>query len=333
MSAIVSKVVPGSQAERAGLQRGDVLCYGGSDGTLEINYNQFLAMARSPQRPLTLDIRRIVTKASPSAVGAGYGSSMGGGRSSAGRAGGGSADAEARRKAVIAAAEARERKHKAKERPMAKVASRTKKDDQGAESVLLPLDDTPQSDEARRAIQAAKSGENQLAAQLGYNPYETNKVTAGQARNATVATKHGSVQGGAGDTSSYSGAGSGNIPTVAPPRDAFEEAPSLAFQDALETLLTSGGSYKGSLTVMRKLMVNATTKGQTDEKFRKVRLTNAKIQAAITDVHGALDCMMAVGFQLTELEGDGEPYLVYPPGDKGPSWLPSALKQMERHEK
>ena len=51
-SAIVNQVVPGSQAEAAGLQRGDVLCFAGSEGQSEIPYSMFLEMAKSPQRPL-----------------------------------------------------------------------------------------------------------------------------------------------------------------------------------------------------------------------------------------------------------------------------------------
>ena len=51
-SAIVSQVVPGSQAERSGLQRGDVLCFSGSGGQNEIPYKMFLDIAQSEQRPI-----------------------------------------------------------------------------------------------------------------------------------------------------------------------------------------------------------------------------------------------------------------------------------------
>ncbi len=51
-SAIVNMVVAGSQAEAAGLQRGDVLCFAGSDGQNEMPYSMFLEMAKSSQRPL-----------------------------------------------------------------------------------------------------------------------------------------------------------------------------------------------------------------------------------------------------------------------------------------
>ena len=51
-SAIVSAVVEGSQAEAAGLVRGDVLCVAGSNGQDEMPYAVFLDLARSPQRPI-----------------------------------------------------------------------------------------------------------------------------------------------------------------------------------------------------------------------------------------------------------------------------------------
>lgn len=51
-SAIVNQVIPGSQAEAAGLQRGDILCFAGSNGQEEIMYDMFLQLAQSGQRPL-----------------------------------------------------------------------------------------------------------------------------------------------------------------------------------------------------------------------------------------------------------------------------------------
>jgi len=51
-SAIVNMVVEGSQAEAAGLQRGDVLCFAGSDGQEEMPYSMFLEIAKSKQRPI-----------------------------------------------------------------------------------------------------------------------------------------------------------------------------------------------------------------------------------------------------------------------------------------
>ena len=51
-SAIVNEVVPGGQAETAGLKRGDILCFAGSNGQEEIMYDMFLQLAKSNQRPI-----------------------------------------------------------------------------------------------------------------------------------------------------------------------------------------------------------------------------------------------------------------------------------------
>ena len=51
-SAIVNQVVEGSQAEAAGLQRGDILCFAGSNGQEEIEYDLFLQLVKSGERPI-----------------------------------------------------------------------------------------------------------------------------------------------------------------------------------------------------------------------------------------------------------------------------------------
>mmetsp|Transcript_21943 Transcript_21943/g.50642 ORF Transcript_21943/g.50642 Transcript_21943/m.50642 type:complete len:406 (+) Transcript_21943:1-1218(+) len=322
-SAIVSEVVPGSQAQAAGLQRGDILCYGGTNGEAEISYKHFLQMAQSTERPLCLDIRRVDTKAAVPD------SSR-------------SAEAYSRKQAVIAAAEARERKNKAITKPLKHVTKSTLDAQNVAQGNSVSVDEpqlTPMSEEARRAVEAAKQSENQLAAQLGYNPYEASKSTSGQARNATVTMTHGSV-------SASNEAAPGGVAPPAQPVSAPEPAKnaskvpsvSVAFEQAFELLVTGNilqDAVLNSLSIMRKLIVNATTKGQNTAdlaaaaKFRKVRLSNPKIKAAITDVHGGLELMLSVGFQLSD-EG-GESFLVYPPGDNGPAWLPRALQQMEQY--
>lgn len=51
-TAIVHEVVAGGQAERAGMLRGDALCFAGSNGQEEIMYDMFLDLAKSNQRPI-----------------------------------------------------------------------------------------------------------------------------------------------------------------------------------------------------------------------------------------------------------------------------------------
>lgn len=210
-------------------------------------------------------------------------------------------------------------------------------------------DMAPMSEESKRAAAAAKQGERQLAQQLGYNPYEPARATAGQARTATTTAQHGSINAeGAGG-----GAGAGQtttLPTVAPPAQpttpaesndddydgngySFPIEPSEEFSQALATMLSSSSQtiVASSCTIMSKLLINATTKGQAkgedSAKFRRVRLENAKIKAALVDVPGAIEVMLATGFQLDEQ--DGESVLVFPANNTGPEWLPTALKQME----
>jgi len=331
-TAIVHEVVAGGQAEKAGMLRGDVLCFAGSNGQEEIMYDMFLDLARSNQRPIELEVRRISTslekKKAPSAT------------SGAGK----SADAEARRKAVIAAAEAREKAHKIRSKPMKQVTKSTLAkqqqllEQQQLEQQLDPSSQEPKSEESRLAAEAAKHKEAQVAAQLGYNPYEISRSTAGQARTATTAVQHGTIKAdSAGDHLPTSSDGQ-HLPSVAPPRDAAipaddEEELPLEFQHARATMAstTDPTALSSSLNIIKKLLTNATTKGQKPgedaAKFRKVRLANAKIKAAIVDVEGAVELMLACGFTLQEQ--DGESVLLYPADTPGPEWLPTALKQLE----
>ena len=345
-TAIVSQVLPDTQAAAAQLQRGDVICVADTQGEVEMLYDDFLKVAASDVRPLVFDIRRIDGVGSVAAAG--------------GSAGGSStADAYAKRQAVIAAAEARDKAHKKKTKPIAKgtgtdltSADRKKIEEQREEQARKNAEEgigtTATSAESKRAVEAAKAGEAQHAATLGYNPYETNKVSAGQARTATVAVTHGALggtggSGGRSNATSSSAAAPGTVSAPSNPVSATS-ADDLTnidpqFDEAFEAVAfhtSNNETAKQALTTMKKLIVNATTKGQTGDeetsaKFRRVRLSNPKIKAAITDVHGALDLMMSVGFVLRENDDDGETYLVFPPGSTGPSWLPRALKKMEKY--
>jgi len=328
-TAIVSEVFEGTQASVAGLERGDILCLEGTDGEEEMTYDMFLDMAKNPHRPLVFDVRRITTKTTISMP------------EQKGWRGGGGASAEAysRKQAMVAAAEAREKVAKKRERGMTKKKATTK-EQQTVVDLNSEISNLPQSEEARRAISDAKKSENNWASQLGYNPYETNKSSSGQARNATMTAQHGSVN---------SGAEAQFIPSIASPRDIVAENTetrptkskvpiSWEFKQAYEETITGNAqeAVVNSFGIMRKLLVNATTKGQNGNnadsaKFRKVRLTNAKIRQAISEVHGALDIMLSCGFQLVE-EGQ-ETYLMFPADFKGAPWLANALNMMQQYGK
>jgi len=333
-TAIIAAVVPNSQAEKAGLQRGDIVCHPHSNGDEGIRYDQFIAMARSGSRPLIFQVRRI--ESSVLSGGDGYANS----KSTAGRV---SADSYARKQAVIAAAEARDAKHKAKQKPLQKTGKRM--DDLNPnQQQTYEHNQTNDSEETRRAIAAIKQAEKDDAVKLGYNPYETNKMTSGQAKTATVVMTQGEISAGNVPSKIAAGGGEPSSPgMVNGPSDPTSqtEKPSQEFEQAFSTLVTSSNSDHSallkSINIMRKLINNAITKGQqgsveASTKFRRVRLSNPKIKEAIVDISGALDLMMAVGFVLIENDVDGETYLVFPTGAKGASWLGGALGMMESYE-
>jgi len=356
-TAIVAAVAPESQAGAANLQRGDIICHAGSNGQEEIMYEQFLAMAASDQRPLVFDVRRV-----DGAVGAGHSSAAAAATTSSKGVGGGlfqnrkkesvsSAEAYARKQAVIAAAEARDKAHKAKTKQVTKKKNNTLTNN-NATSPNQEICAEPKTEQARKAVEDSKRYEVEHAAKLGYNPYETARMGAGQARNATVAMTHGTMNAGAGnETNTTTPAAAAVLAPnrVAPPSNPVQPTEDVdmnapinpAFDEAYTTIILSSTSQSttlSSFSIMRKLIVNATTKGQTGDeatssKFRRVRLSNAKIAAAITHVSGALELMLSVGFELSENAEDGETYLVYPPGEKGPGWLGRGLKRMELYEK
>lgn len=329
-TAIVAMVVPGSQAEKAGMLRGDILCFSGSNGSEEIMYDMFIQLAASDQRPLCFELRRVQSKATKNASN-NSSSSL-------------SAEAYARKQAVIAAAEKREKANKNKLKPLPKkkdnlpallsTADRQRLEEERRARAAAQANEEPRTEASRKAREEAKNREATNAAQLGYNPYETSRATAGQARTATVAQTHGTMQDGGGEP---------RLPAVRPPAEtpAIKDGIVLSsyFMEAFELVATrnENAAAISSVGIMRKLIVNATTKGQNrdDEvsaaKFRKVRLANAKIKAVIVDVEGALDVMLSVGFQLAE--EDGESVLIFPAGGIIEEWLPAALTQMERYEK
>lgn len=349
-TAIVSMVVDGGQADRAGLKRGDIVCFHGSNGQEEMMFDMFIELAKSNQRPLCFEVRRIQqvkNKNQQQQV------------TAADRDPKSSAEAYNRKQAMIAAAEARDKAHKKKTAPSnaAKKALKQKASSSSASGAnannSTAADDhhaEPKSELSRAAAEAAKLSEARTAAELGYNPYETNRVTAGQARNATVAVAHGTIRHqdstGGGGSSSQQQAAAAASPAAAPqqvrpPQDALvaEDLDAAVvdmdphFEQAYETLITGNPDHvtKSSLVILQKLLVNATTKAE--DKFKRVRLGNEKIKAAVVDVEGALELLMSAGFELTTEDSTQESVLVYPPGRDAPAWLPRALKQMEGYAK
>ena len=85
-----------------------------------------------------------------------------------------SAASDARRAAVIAAAEKRNDKSKKMQRPLPKRPIDLKNN-----TKLYDHSDVggAKTEEAKRAVEAARAGEVETANRLGYNPYETVKMS------------------------------------------------------------------------------------------------------------------------------------------------------------
>lgn len=66
-----------------------------------------------------------------------------------------------------------------------------------------------------------------------------------------------------------------------------------------------------AVEMIHKLTYNCATQ-PTEEKFRKVRLANAKVKAVLGDTPGAVEAMTALGWSHEEVEG--ETVLVVPTG-------------------
>ena len=343
--AIISLVTPGSQAEKAGLQRGDAICFADSNGSEEIQYKLFLQMVRADDRPLVFEVRRLDSVGGTARISESQGKTKGKKVR---------ADDEARRQAVIAAAEARDKQNKQKKKPIRKNTELSMADkkriqekrDQLAIKNETYMSNAPMSEEARRAVEAAKSDEVAHTNKLGYNPYETMKGTGQQASNTVTAIKHGAVDAGVPtsntNTTQKKIVGGNIIPKSSPGAakktgmsSQLSEGPiNPVFDDAFATLVTSNTSKDGikkSLRILRKLIQNATAP-DADESKRKVRLSNANkhIQAAVNEMDGAIDLMFSAGFMLIE-DAEDETYLIYPPGEI-PDWLPTGLERMERYE-
>jgi len=344
---IVSDVVPGGQSAGLGLMRGDLICIDGIDKDSiddeEMMFEMFMALARSEKRPFSVQIRRV--KVSKEAASASSNNVVGGK--------GGRATDDARRRAVIAAAEAREKASKKKSAPLSRSGTTSLyKKQLNRSDVNEGLLKPDQSDDTKRLIAAAKAGEASTAHNLGYNPYATAKMSSGQAKTAVVTTTHGDLNNASEGTLPPPPPNRTSLPqpgAVLPPQLAtsaeadgseYQQQINEQFDEAFLMITTSSSIEskvkKNSLTIVRKLINNAITKGQIPgedgEKFRRVRLSNQKIKAAIVDVQGALDLIMSCGFELVEDNNTSETVLVYP-ADKGvPHWISRAVANLQAYE-
>ena len=242
------------------------------------------------------------------------------------------AESYALKQAVAAAAEAR---HNARSKTIPKSTLMYRKEKLMEKQPQNQQYEVNGSEKTRRAVAEIKQAEKAYVANLGFNPYESQNMTSGQSRTASVAASHGELNVSQTSTNAYYT----NIQQGTSRYGIAAQGLNPAFEDAFVTLVTSHPDETAilkSMTIMRKIIFNATTKGQqrNDEessKYRQVRLSNPKVASAITNMPGALDLMMLVGFELSENEGDGETYLVFSLGKRGPEWLNGALSKMEAY--
>ena len=101
-------------------------------------------------------------------------------------------------------------------------------------------------------------------------------------------------------------------------------------KEALE-LLTSESVNKDSqqicyaLNTVRKMIQNATTRGQQDSKYRRIPLDSKCIQKC--NIEGAVELVLALGFDVKE-DFDDRKYFVYP-RQEAPDWIPAAIEAID----
>jgi len=288
----VVSVESGGAGEAAGLIRGDVICFGGSDGMAEITFEHFAIMVE--------DL-------------------------CSGESGAGFLEIEVLRDAVIAAAAAREAARKKNEVKPKKSAPGPSFRGSKYETVTYDLPPPSSSQESMAAVKAAKAREEAISSSLGYNPYEVVKSGSSLAH----------TQAGTTPSENQKIEAKRDLPETKGNEKKGQYIINEQFDEHLGFILShsENKSAKQSLLTMRKLILNATTKGQIEgessEKFRRIRLANTRIAKDIVSVEGALELMMLIGFQLAEDAETKESVLVFPAGTTGPQWLEDGLNRMK----
>ncbi|KAG6579968.1 PUB domain protein [Phytophthora cinnamomi] len=138
--------------------------------------------------------------------------------------------------------------------------------------------------------------------QMGFNPYAATFSSSTQAVSAMNA-----ISAGAGPPPAPAAAPFPAIPQVAAPGGATSSS-GAAENGAVYVLLRQDPACAiTAAETLIKILTNV-IKSPQEEKFRKVRLTNAAIQSKLVAVPGAIDILAEAGFIRMEL--DGEVYLM-----------------------
>ncbi|KAE9332313.1 hypothetical protein PF008_g15010 [Phytophthora fragariae] len=139
--------------------------------------------------------------------------------------------------------------------------------------------------------------------QMGFNPYAATYSSSTQAVSAMNAI-------GAGPPAAAA--------SVMPPPAPFPAVPQVGVTSSLDAVETGAGAVYvllrqdparaiAAAETLVKMLTNV-VKNPQEEKFRKIRLSNAAIQAKLVAVPGAVDILAEAGFSRMEL--DGEVYLM-----------------------
>ena len=272
-AAFVASVAAGGAAEKAGVEKGDVVV--GIDNVDVATYDEFMATFRgADHRPVTFSLTRIVSAK------------------------------DARREAQAKAALERDGAW------AKRVASRpqggrsgykgpSSSEDQGGRG----LPDGPMNPETEAAWKAAQERHAAEAKHLGYDPYKSLSTGSGAGGAAVAAASSSSSSATTIPPSSGT--------TSAPDDSAAYDRASEEADVVVQALVANGdkAAVKTCLSTVLKLMENAISKD--DDKFKRVRLANPNIQSRILAVQGGLEALVTAGFQLTT-EDNEETALLLP---------------------
>lgn len=297
-TTIVATVLEDSQASRAGVKPGDILCVSGTYGKEEIVFEEFLEMARSEDRPLRFDVRRFKRKLN--------------GIVSSERMGEESADVASRKQLVAEAARDRQDTFRS-ERTM-KPANGLPRD--GPSIRLTPLQAKLQSD--RKAALDA----NNLQPQSEASRIAVDKVKAVETLSKVK------------DAAFSSAPSKGLIHKPGLPTNSDFDR----LYEVVVSTNAHDDVVRCFATIQRLLVNATTkgqdANEETAARFRRVRLEgNTRIKVSVLQVEGAVELLLCCGFQMGTDEKTKGSLLLYPPFDNGPSWLSTALYRMESYGK
>ncbi|KAF0693050.1 Aste57867_15945 [Aphanomyces stellatus] len=142
--------------------------------------------------------------------------------------------------------------------------------------------DDDDDEEASEIFEQAKALERMRIEESGFNPYQATFSSSTEARSASVQAAEGN--------------------TAPPPPQSTSRRPSPPPATLLDVPAATA-------TTLRKLLENILANPE-EEKYQKLRLSNAAIHTKIAAVPEAVVFLHEIGFDLVEMEDSGEEFLV-----------------------